>query len=185
MRKAAFSCCVCRKSNVSVEVHHIIPQSKGGDYSIENAAPLCPNCHSDYGNNPDKRKRIKRMRDCWYDTIEKMYSGNNVSPEELGKIHNLLQNVSTKQDSIIKRQSKHDNDLETLKVRLREFSNKTIDKMTVESSDVVITGVISTAVDSTQSIRVSEGPWDVKCNNCRRSVNISANYCPYCGNSMK
>ena len=184
MKKAAFSCCVCRKSSVSIEVHHIIPQSQGGDDSIENAAPLCPNCHSDYGNNVDKRKRIKQMRDCWYDTVEKMYSGNNVSPEDIGKIHGLLQYVYLKQDSIINRQSKHDSDLEKLKVMLSKFSNKTIDKMTVESSDIIMTGVINTAVDSTQSIRI-EDPWDVTCSRCRRQINISANYCPYCGNSME
>jgi 5-methylcytosine-specific restriction endonuclease McrA len=63
-RQAAFQCCRCH--SIGVEVHHIIPQEHGGSDDIENAAPLCPTCHAYFGGNPDKRKEITQMRDCWY-----------------------------------------------------------------------------------------------------------------------
>lgn len=37
-RKSGFRCVICQEP--FVEVHHIIPQSEGGEDTIENAAPL-------------------------------------------------------------------------------------------------------------------------------------------------
>ena len=37
MGKAGYCCCICHRSSVSVEVHHIKPQAEGGDDSIDNA----------------------------------------------------------------------------------------------------------------------------------------------------
>jgi HNH endonuclease len=67
-RRSAFRCCRCQK--ISVEVHHIIPSAEGGPDTLENAAPLCPSCHSDFGANPVKRKEIREMRDWWYRCID-------------------------------------------------------------------------------------------------------------------
>ena len=58
-QKSAFNCCRC--GNIGVEVHHIIPESGGRSDDIDNAAPLCPNCHSYFGNNPDKLSRVDRF----------------------------------------------------------------------------------------------------------------------------
>jgi len=69
--KAHFQCCRCR--NIGVEVHHIIPQKDGGPNNFDNAAPLCKNCHTDFGDNPMKRKEIKEMRDWWYKKCDEMY----------------------------------------------------------------------------------------------------------------
>lgn len=60
-----FTCCWCQDIKNKVEIHHIIPQSQGGDDSFENAAPLCSNCHTMYGNNKDLRKEIKQRKDYW------------------------------------------------------------------------------------------------------------------------
>lgn len=49
-----------------VDVHHIIPVKDGGDNTETNAAPLCPLCHRQYGNNPDHRKMIRERRDAHY-----------------------------------------------------------------------------------------------------------------------
>lgn len=44
-------CCVCHKSKgLKIEVHHIIPQEKGGKDSYENAISLCFDCHADAGH---------------------------------------------------------------------------------------------------------------------------------------
>ncbi len=66
--KAAFRCCVCHKP--FVDVHHLIPEAKGGPSTIANAAPLCASCHDLYGGNPDKRKALSQMRDNWWLLIE-------------------------------------------------------------------------------------------------------------------
>ena len=68
--KANFRCCRCQK--ISIEVHHIIPQKDGGGDDFDNAAPLCANCHADFGDNPRKRKEIRAMRDWWYKKCEEM-----------------------------------------------------------------------------------------------------------------
>lgn len=63
--RANFRCCVCQE--IDVEIHHIVPHADGGKDTEDNAAPLCPNCHSTYGANPEKRKIIREMRDRWYE----------------------------------------------------------------------------------------------------------------------
>jgi HNH endonuclease len=70
-RMAAFQCCRCHE--IGVDIHHIIPQAQGGSDDIDNAAPLCPNCHDWFGGNPEKRKQIRDMRDWWYDVIKEKY----------------------------------------------------------------------------------------------------------------
>ena len=47
MKKAAFFCCVCRKSSISVEVHHIIPLNERPDLLMEetNVKVICNECH--------------------------------------------------------------------------------------------------------------------------------------------
>lgn len=70
-RKADFNCCRCRATGI--EVHHIVPKAYGGTDDIDNAAPLCPNCHRFFGNDPKQRKQIKEMRDVWYDKVSSMH----------------------------------------------------------------------------------------------------------------
>ncbi len=41
-------CCWCKKAcGVNIEIHHIIPEEKGGSDDLENAIPLCFDCHSE------------------------------------------------------------------------------------------------------------------------------------------
>lgn len=42
-------CCVCHHIQIGVDIHHIVPVSDDGPDTIDNAAPLCPNCHRLYG----------------------------------------------------------------------------------------------------------------------------------------
>lgn len=39
-------CCICQRLH-GVQLHHIVPVEKGGSDSIDNAVPLCPNCHNE------------------------------------------------------------------------------------------------------------------------------------------
>lgn len=39
-------CCICGSLH-NVQLHHIVPKEKGGTDEIDNAIPLCPNCHDE------------------------------------------------------------------------------------------------------------------------------------------
>jgi len=80
LERAHYTCVVCRQPGVSLEVHHIQPQEEGGRDTIENACPLCPSCHADYGGNEEKRKMLTQMRDWWWGRCAKL----DASPEVLG-----------------------------------------------------------------------------------------------------
>ncbi len=50
-RRSHYTCVWCQGTEHFIEVHHITPQELGGPDTLENAAPLCPNCHTLLGNN--------------------------------------------------------------------------------------------------------------------------------------
>ena len=72
LQRAAFKCVLC-KDQVARQVHHIVPPSEGGTDGEENAAPLCPQCHEDHGNDSRWRGFIREARDDWYRKVERMY----------------------------------------------------------------------------------------------------------------
>jgi len=57
-----------------MEIHHIIPRSKGGDDSADNGIPLCLDCHAEVGaynpKHPKGRKftasELKRHKEQWF-----------------------------------------------------------------------------------------------------------------------
>ena len=91
-KRAHFQCCRCKQ--IGVEVHHIVPEKDGGKDTEENAAPLCPNCHEMFGDNPTKRKSITEMRDHWYEICKKRYP----NPELMGQLSEQMQHLATKED---------------------------------------------------------------------------------------
>ena len=74
--RALFHCCLCKKISLSLEIHHIIPEAEKGPDTEDNAAPLCPDCHRDFGDNPKKRSRIRDMRNAWYKICENCVIGS-------------------------------------------------------------------------------------------------------------
>jgi len=41
-------CCLSNKAcGVNIEVHHVIPENKKGKSNLDNAIPLCFDCHSE------------------------------------------------------------------------------------------------------------------------------------------
>ncbi len=65
-RRANYTCVWCQSSRDFVEVHHMTPQNAGGSDDLDNAAPLCPNCHTLIGSNPDMRRQLNERRDWWW-----------------------------------------------------------------------------------------------------------------------
>lgn len=71
-------CCICRQfCGARMQLHHIIPEAKGGTDTEENCIPLCLNCHEEVGSynacHPISRKfspdELKRHRDAWFDFV--------------------------------------------------------------------------------------------------------------------
>jgi hypothetical protein len=69
--------------------------SEGGQDTEENAAPLCPSCHENYGGNPQKRKLIREARELWYEICETRFA---FGVGQLKQITDALKNVPTKED---------------------------------------------------------------------------------------
>ncbi len=56
-------CCVChRYCGIKIELHHIQPIKEGGDDSIENAIPLCFECHAEVQLYNDAHPRGRKFR---------------------------------------------------------------------------------------------------------------------------
>jgi len=64
-QRAHYQCVICRRS-VFLHVHHITPQEENGPATLDNAAPLCVECHDLFGGDPGKRKWIREVRDFWW-----------------------------------------------------------------------------------------------------------------------
>jgi hypothetical protein len=88
-KKSAFQCCRCHE--IGIDVHHILPQADKGPDTVDNAAPLCQNCHDRFGANSEKRKEIRQMRDWWYEVVREKYSGKD---DYLKKLEQLDANIS-------------------------------------------------------------------------------------------
>lgn len=58
-------CVECGWDKAHCDVHHRIPQSKGGKNTIENAIVLCPNCHrlADLGALPLTQVKLRLVVD--------------------------------------------------------------------------------------------------------------------------
>jgi HNH endonuclease len=92
-KMADFRCCRCRE--IGIDVHHIIPQAEGGSDDINNAAPLCQNCHDRFGANPEKRKEIRQMRDFWYELVQERHYSDQSRFEKLNETLLKIQHTQT------------------------------------------------------------------------------------------
>jgi HNH endonuclease len=133
-RKAAFRCCRCQA--IGVDVHHIIPEKDGGPSDINNAAPLCQNCHDQFGDNPQKQKEITEMRDWWYKKCEKLYSKPGPINEE------ILSNIDSKLEKI---QAGQNENLVELKQLLSGLTYMNIDSIASGSAALIASGIVNTA----------------------------------------
>lgn len=82
-------CCLCHKfCGTNIELHHIVPESKGGLDVLDNAIPLCFDCHAEVEHynplHPRGRKftesELKGHRDQWYAKVASS-GGTTVSRE--------------------------------------------------------------------------------------------------------
>jgi len=168
-QRAAFKCCRCQ--NIGIDVHHIIQVRDGGSDEISNAAPLCQNCHDQFGANPEKRKEITQMRDWWYGTCEKLYSNKLVDEAILKKIDDKLESIQQSQSG-----------MPELKEMLKEVSDKSIDEITPETARITATGIINTST-ATSAIKLGDRVYaNFQCSNCNTWIGllIGSDKCPNC-----
>lgn len=143
-----FRCCRCK--HISFEVHHIIPQKDNGPDTLDNAAPLCPNCHADFGDNPRKRKEITQMRDLWYRRVGEMYSQQ--PPVQFG----VLNSINSKLEALAHNQDKA---LIDLKETLKKVAIETIENMTAGTAQVTASGIANASVSPSASLSPSASPF--------------------------
>ena len=162
-RKAAFRCCRCHE--IGIEIHHILPQAFGGEDNIENAGPLCSNCHTNFGANPEKRKELRQMRDWWYEVvIEKYHDG-----EDKWRVTN---------DLIIEVQNGNDRKLEELKQNLNKMQSDIVQiKDTALGSIQHKTNEYITATTLGNNIHAN-----FQCKKCGTAIGllIGSNHFPQC-----
>lgn len=165
---SAFKCCRCQ--SIGIDIHHIIPQKDCGSEDIDNAAPLCPNCHDYFGDNPVKRKEIMHMRDWWYKQVEKIYSATNL--KEVESINNKLEEIKNNQSGA----------LSELKAELFKINEKLIDNITPETAGATATNIVNSSIVS--STKLGENVHaNFICKNCNTQIGllIGSNSCPNCG----
>lgn len=108
---SARHCCVCHRfKGIKIEVHHIIPKEQGGLDTIENAIPLCFDCHSDaghyYAQHPKGTKfstsELGKHRDKWFKIVER----NQIPLKKENQIH--ARYLITKEFEVIQEFAKRD-----------------------------------------------------------------------------
>lgn len=147
-KMAMFKCCFCQ--SLDIEIHHIIPKQENGTNDIDNAAPLCPNCHERYGSDPTKRKRVIEARDNWYEVVEKTYPDNREM--------NRTEDISIKLDELKQSQIT----IEDFREELREFArvtiNKAINNMTLGTAVTTASGIANATISPSASLSRSSFP---------------------------
>ncbi|MEK9143013.1 MAG: HNH endonuclease signature motif containing protein [Patescibacteria group bacterium] len=171
--KASFKCCRCQ--SIGIEVHHIIPQKDKGPDTFDNAAPLCPNCHSWFGDNPLKRKEITQMRDWWYNVVEKWYSTKDINYQLLNEINTKIEALTTNQDKA----------LIDLKETLKSAAFDAIEQMTAGTARSTASGIANATVASPSPSPSFPPPDELggseNCPHCLSGLTKSGELCPYCG----
>ncbi len=134
-QKADFACCICRQ--FPTDVHHIVEKQHGGPNDIDNAAPLCGQCHSRYGANPELRKRIRLARDHWYETCKQRALGPNVHDlyQRLGELGGQLESMQEGQAESLTIQGE-------IQSTLKALSDTTIERLTPETTSTIVSGFV-------------------------------------------
>lgn len=169
-RRSHFRCCLCQK--LYAEAHHIIPDGEGPD-TFDNAAPLCPNHHTQYGNDPRKRKWITEGRDWWYEQCDnKRYT---TDPAVIERLQEQLKNVATKEDLRL-----YWDQITDLVRSITDKPDRTIEEKNEEISYVTtsVTSVVSVA-------SMSALPRCLSCGNVWPNVPRTAKVCPNCGSQNR
>jgi hypothetical protein len=169
-RKAGFRCCRCEQ--IGVEVHHILPEKDGGTDDIGNAAPLCPNCHNYFGDNPIKRKEITQMRDWWYGVAKIKYPTEEIG---LGKLDEINEKLGEVQKGL--------SDVGELKTMLRPLLDTLVENITSSNASTLATTIVD-SIALKPGCPVSEYRRFI-CGKCGAVIMEWHDNCPSCGTRVR
>ena len=171
--KAAFRCCRCQQ--IGVDVHHIIPQKGGGVDDISNAAPLCQNCHDQFGDNSAKRKEITHMRDWWYERCAQTFPTGTA---------NVYDQINTRIETIQKGQVDLRYEIGDLKTMLKKISDEAIESITPGTAGIIASGIVNTSTAAASSNRLGPRVYaNFQCSKCNTTIGllVGSDNCPECG----
>ena len=57
-----FQCQYCGKTDMPLTIDHIVPRSRGGEYSWENLITACPRCNSKKGNRTPREAGMHPLK---------------------------------------------------------------------------------------------------------------------------
>lgn len=137
--EAAFRCCRCQ--SIGIEVHHIVSQKEHGPDSFDNAAPLCPNCHTWFGDNPLKRKEILQMRNWWYKRVKEIFAPQIMDFSILNEINSKVEALNANQEKT----------LIDLKDTLKKVALDTIEQMTAGTARITASGIANATISPSPS----------------------------------
>ena len=96
------NCCLCHRfCGTNIELHHIVPEGKGGLDVLDNAIPLCFDCHAEVEHynpqHPRGRKftesELKAHRDAWYAKVATSEGALRASPEHTNMDRTLFSKI--------------------------------------------------------------------------------------------
>ena len=92
IKRGNYGCSICGWNEGSLDIHHIIPKSKGGTNLNSNLCLLCPNHHRLVHNNKIKSSELKSIEETIGDGWKHFYFANNgsVTGEATGMTVNHL-----------------------------------------------------------------------------------------------
>lgn len=167
--KAAFRCCRCQE--IGIEVHHIVPQKDNGPDVFENAAPLCPNCHTWFGDNPIKHKEITQMRDWWYKKAEEHFAPTDSNYQLLNDINSKVEALTSNQDKA----------LVDLKNTLLKVATDTIEQMTAGTARITASNIANASIVSPSASPSPSPAIPDDCMYCHSGMVKLGEQCPSCG----
>ena len=162
-RSAAFRCCRCHE--IGIEVHHIIPQANNGPDDLDNAAPLGPNCHINFGGNTEKRKDIRQMRDWWYEVVKEKY---HEGQEKWEKINDLILEI---QNGHGKKMTELEAQLSGLQSDIIQMKDDTQNAVQHKANEYITATTLADKVHA-----------NFQCKKCGTAIGlmIGSNECPNC-----
>lgn len=82
-QRSHYACVWCQRTDQFIEVHHIVPQEENGSDTIDNAAPLGPNCHSLIGSSFEIRRQLRERRGWWWQHCSNL--GNSLPYKDMSR----------------------------------------------------------------------------------------------------
>jgi len=105
MMRDKFKCQECKRDNVKLEVHHIIPKRLNGNNTIDNLISLCTECHKNTQGNEEsfinKYYKLIKGKNIHFSNVQHVMQGKTYFKNELNKL-GIIQ-LTTGRDTANKR----------------------------------------------------------------------------------